>query len=70
MCDSVGRPLQSYSAEEKDDEHDVWENRGDIDDFAALRDALDHAQIDERPRDDERQSNREVELLGFIDTGR
>lgn len=41
-----------------------------IDDFSTLGDALNHAQVDQRPCDDERQSNRKIKLLGLVNTRR
>lgn len=54
MSDAICGAFQRDSTEEEDNQHHVGEDCGDVDDFAALRDALNHAKIDERPCDDKR----------------
>lgn len=70
MRDSVRRAFQCDSAEEEDDENHVGKDCGDVNDFSALGDALHHAQIDQRPCDDQRQPDREVELFRLVNARR
>lgn len=53
MMDSVGRAWQSNSTEEEDNEHNIREYCGDVNDFSTFGDALNHAEIDESPCNDE-----------------
>lgn len=54
MRNPICCPLQSDASEEEDYQHYVGEYCGDINDFAGLGDALNHAEINESPCDDQR----------------
>ena len=53
--------LERDAPEEEDDEDDVGEDRRDVDDLWVLRDALDHAEVDEHPGGDEAAGDGPVE---------
>uniref|UniRef100_A0A182JDG8 Uncharacterized protein n=1 Tax=Anopheles atroparvus TaxID=41427 RepID=A0A182JDG8_ANOAO len=54
------------AAEEEDDEHHVREDGGDIDDLAGLGDALDHAEVHQRPGGNERHRDGVVDPFRLV----
>lgn len=49
MSDPVCRAFQCDASEEENDEHNVREDCGNVNDFSTLGDALNHAQIYHSP---------------------
>ncbi len=70
MNDSVGHSLERDCAEEVHDEHDVGVQGGDVDYLRILRDALDDADVDEDPGDEEAGGDDPVEVVGVLDVRR
>ena len=67
MDDSVLHSLEADSTDEEDDENDVGENGGDVDDGGILSDALDHAEVDQDPGGDQAAGDRPVEVVRVLD---
>lgn len=70
VLNSISSAVQSYATKEEDNEYDIWENCGDIDNFSRLGDSSNHAKINDRPSHNERNANGKIKLLGLVDTGR
>lgn len=64
---SIGHSRQRDTTEEEDDEYDVGECGGDIDDFTRGGNTLDHTHIDEDPGDHQRESDLPIEHVWRVD---
>lgn len=69
MDDAVGHALQHDGTEEEDDQHDVRVNGRNVDDLGVLRDALDHTQVDQRPRYQEADGDLPIEVVDGLQVG-
>ena len=67
MYDAIRHALEGDSPEEEDDQDDVWVNGSDVDDLGILRDALDHAQVDQGPGHEQTQPYDPVEVVRVLD---
>lgn len=63
----IGGSLQCDAPKEEDDEDDIRKDGGHVDNLPRRRYALDHADVDEEPGDDQRYGHVIVEVLRQVD---